>query len=195
MGGYFAETQIAPLLTQFALDHPLVELDIDLNNHNVPLPTGGVDLAIRAGPLETSGLIARRLTGFPFVTLASPRLLESIDLPSHPDLLDPAMCLSLGNRQWSFRRGKETVLVQPRGRFRANAGSLLIAAAVADTGIIQVPAYYGQSELSKGLLTPMLEAWTQDAEQFEFLIVYPPQRHLPMRLRALIDFLAGSFRR
>lgn len=195
MGGYFAETRIGPLLTQFALDHPLVELDIDLNNHNVSLPTGGADLAIRAGPLETSGLIARRLTGFPFVTLASPRLLESVGVPSHPDALDPAMCLSLGNRQWSFRRGKEAVLVQPRGRFRANAGNLLILAAVAGSGIVQVPAYYGQNELLKGSLTPILEAWTQDAEQFEFLIVYPPQRHLPMRMRALIDFLAGSFRR
>jgi DNA-binding transcriptional LysR family regulator len=195
MGGFFAETRLGPLLARFALDHPLVDLDIDLNNHNVSLPTGGVDLAIRAGPLEASGLIARRLIGFPFTTLASPRLLEKIGIVDHPDALDPVLCLSLGNRQWAFRNGKEAVVVQPRGRFRANAGNLLIAAAVAGTGIVQVPAYYGQNELAEGLLTPILEPWTQNAEQFEFLIVYPPQRHLPMRVRALIDFLTSSFRR
>lgn len=195
MGGFFAETRIGPLLARFTLEHPLVNLDIDLNNRNVSLPAEGFDLAIRAGPLEPSGLIARRLTGFPFVTLASPGLLDAIGVPKRPDDLDPALCLPLGQRTWSFRRGKRSVVVRPEGRFRANGGTLLIAAAVAGAGVVQLPAYYGIEELSSGALVPVLEPWNEDAEQFEFLIVYPPQRHLPMRVRALIDFLAGEFRR
>jgi DNA-binding transcriptional LysR family regulator len=194
MGGYFAETRIGPLLARFALDHPLVEVDIDLNNHNVSLPAEGVDLAIRAGPLQSSGLIARRLTGFPFVTLASPSLFDRTGVPQHPGELDPALCLSLGGREWSFRRGTQTVSVRPCGRFRANAGTLLLGAALAGTGIVRLPAYYGRKELSAGTVTSILEPWNDVGEQFEFLIVYPPQRHLPMRVRALIDFLAQSLR-
>lgn len=195
MGGTFAETRIAPLLTRFALDHPQVGVTVDLNSHNVSLTGDGFDLVVRAGPLEPSGLIGRRLTGFPLVTLAAPSLLESIGTPGRPDDLNPGLCLPLGERKWSFRRGKQTYVVHPAGRFQANFGTLLVGAAVAGAGIVQLPAYYGRAELAAGSLVAVLDAWKDDEEQFEFHIVYPPQRHLPLRVRALIDFLVGELKR
>lgn len=195
MGGFFAEARIGPLLARFALDHPQVSLAVDLNSRNVSLIGEGFDLAVRAGPLEPSGLIGRRLIGFPFLTVAAPSLLKFVGTPRRPEELDPALCLPLGEREWSFRRGKQTHSFRPTGRLRSNSGSLLVAAALVGAGFAQLPAYYGEAELASGSLVHVLDTWKEDEGGLEFYIVYPPQRHLPLRVRALIDFLVSELKR
>ena len=134
MGGVFAETRIAQILSRFAAQYPSVRIDAEMNSRNVALAEEGFDLAIRAGPLQTSALMARRLTDFSVVTLASPALVERTGLPLHPDDLDPALCLSLGDRPWSFRQGADVRTVQPQGRYRSNSGALVIEAAAEGIG-------------------------------------------------------------
>lgn len=194
MGGVFAETRVASVLSRFAAEHPAVRIDAEMNSRNVGLTEEGFDLAIRAGPLQPSNVIARRLTDFPIVTVAAPDLLERIGIPRHPRDLDPASCLSLGDRPWSFRKGSATQVVHPQGRYRSNSGALVIDAAVAGLGVAQVPAYYGAAELARGSVVQVLDDWIDEQQKFEFYIVYPPQHHLPTRIRTLIDFLVAAFR-
>ena len=193
VGGHFAEDYLTPLLLRFGQAHPALGLEIEVSSRNADLVEDGFDLAVRAGPLSPSSLVARRLVAFPLVTLAAPDLLAgSADL-THPGALDPALCLSLGHRRWTFRRGAETHAFAPEGRVHSNSGSTLIRAAVAGMGLVQVPGYYGRQELRQGLLRPVFEAWTPP-EPFEFHIVYPAQRRLPQRVRRLIDFLVQEIR-
>ncbi len=68
----FGTLQIAPLLGRFVARHPLVELDLGLNDRVVDLIEEGWDLAIRIGMLRDSSLVARRLAPCQTVVCASP---------------------------------------------------------------------------------------------------------------------------
>lgn len=191
MGGHFAETVLTPLLADFMALHPGVSIELEMTSRNVRLVEEDFDLAVRAGPLAPSSLIARRLIGFPLVTLAAPGLhAEGL---RHPRDLDPGTCLALGDRPWRFARLGENVTIVPEGRVRTNSGTLLVRGAVAGLGVIQVPSYYGAEEVEAGRLVRLLPEWSVGGE-FEFFVVYPEQRHVPSRLRALIDFLVGRVR-
>ena len=185
MGGYYAETVLAPLVGEFAALHPGIAIDLEVTLRNVRLVEEDVDLAIRVGPLESSSLVARRLCGFPMWTVCAPTLLETA--ATDPRALDPALCCALHDRSWDFRRGSKTVTVQPRGRLRSTSGALLVRAAVGGAGIIQVPSYFCEAELRSGRLIQLLRDWS--AGEMEFFLLYPAQRHLPARVRALISFL------
>lgn len=192
MGGYYAESRIALALADFGTLHPDVSIEVESSSRNVDLVEEGFDLAIRAGPLESSGLIARRLVGFPIVTLAAPALLARVGVPTHPRLLDPSLCLPLGSRSWSFRQAGEDYGLRPAGMFRSNGGAPLVTACVAARGFIRLPAYYGVEELAAASLVPVLSDWGDPQGEFVFHIVYPAQRHLPVRTRMLIDHLINQ---
>jgi DNA-binding transcriptional LysR family regulator len=190
MGGYYAETVLAPLLGEFAALHPGISLELEMTNRTVRLVEEDIDLAVRLGPLASSSMVARRLVGFPLLTLASPSLYAVP--PAHPRELDPRICHALHERPWVFSRAGERLTLQPEGRLRSSSGTLLVRAATAGTGAIQVPSYFGAEELSAGRLVRLLPEWS--AGELEFFLVYPEQQHLPARLRALIDFLTARVR-
>ncbi len=193
VGGHFAEGYVMPLLLDFAARHPGISVHIDLSSRNADIVEEGFDLAVRAGPLAASSLVARRLVGFPLVTLASPALLERTGPIAHPDRLDPAACLGLGERGWSFRKGRDERSIVPAGRIRSNDGATLVTAATASMGIAQVPGYYGRRELREGRLVAILTDWTPP-EPFEFHLVFPPQRRMARRVRELADHLTAGIR-
>ena len=192
VGGHFAEERLAPLLVDFGVKHPSLSLDIEVSSRNADLVEEGFDLAVRAGPLAMSNLVTRRLIAFPLVTMAAPGLIDRLDTISEPLALDPALCLSLGHRRWVFQRGAEEHAFAPLGRVHSNSGKTLVQAAVEGIGLVQLPGYYGRDEVRSRALVPILNDWASK-EPFEFFIVYP-QRRVPQRVRALIDFLIDEIR-
>ncbi|NMO21896.1 LysR family transcriptional regulator [Pyxidicoccus fallax] len=192
MGGHFAETVLAPLLGEFIALHPGISLELEMTNRAVRLVEEDFDLAVRLGPLAPSSLVSRRLVGFPLLTLAAPTLYATP--PVHPGALDPGTCLALHDRPWVFERAGERHVLQPGGRVRSGSGTLLVRAAVAGAGAIQVPSYFGAEEVAAGRLVQLLPEWSSAGGALEFFLVYPEQRHLPARLRALVDFLLDRVR-
>ena len=172
VGGHFAEDHLNPVLLRFVAAHPGIRLEVEVSSRNVDLVDEGFDLAVRAGPLQLSSLKTRRLTAFPVLTLAAPALLKALGTPKHSDELDPAHCLCLGGRPWTFHLGKENRRFTPQGRVVSNSGSTLIKAAVVGLGMVQLPGYYGPLEIEAGQLEPVLQDWASP-EPFEFHIVYP----------------------
>jgi len=168
MGGHYAETVLTPLLAEFMALHPGVSIELEMTSRNVRLIEENFDLAIRAGPLVPSSLIARRLIGFPLVTLAAPGLhAEGL---SHPRDLAPANCLALGDRPWMFDRLGENVTIVPEGQVRTNSGTLLIRAAVGGLGVLQVPSYYRAGEVETAQLQRLLPEWPLGGELDFFLV-------------------------
>lgn len=192
MGGHYAETVLAPLVAKFCAAHPEVSIELEMTSRNVAMLEENFDLAVRAGPLSHSTLVARKLVSFPLLTLAAPGYLDGKS--DDPRDLDPRHCLSFGKRPWSFRRGSEARSIKPEGRVSTNSGTLLVRSAVARSGIIQVPSYYGARELAAGTLVQVFPDWTA-TEEFDFFLVYPEQKHMPSRLRALIDYLVDHEKR
>ncbi|WP_087742938.1 MULTISPECIES: LysR family transcriptional regulator [unclassified Acidovorax] len=189
LAGKFAEDELVPLLTRFCVEHPQVQLDIDVSARNVDLLAEGFHLAVRMGPLQSSSsLVATRLLSLPMHVLASPKMLQSLPDIDSPADLPPEQCLSLGSRPWEFSKGKRRSGVKPAGRFSSNSGAAAIQAALDGLGIVSVPAYYAAGHVESGRLVRVLPDWTSTDESI-FYLVFPATRHMPLRVRRLIEYL------
>jgi DNA-binding transcriptional LysR family regulator len=192
MAGKFAEEQLVPVLTRFCNEHPNIRLTLDLSARNVDLMAEGFHLAVRMGPLESTGsLVATRLLSVPMLVLASPSLLADLPLIGSPADLLPAWCLPLANRPWDFIKGKKREGLLPAGRFSSNSGAAIVQAALSGLGVINAPAYYADRLIAEGRLQHILHDW-QSVEKSSFYLVFPAGRHMPLRVRKLIEYLQKS---
>jgi len=193
----FGAWQIAPLLSEFAQRHPLVTVELGLNDRLVDLAEEGWDLAIRIGSLSNSSLIARRIAPCRTVVCAAPSYLKARGKPSTVSSLADHNCLGYtlssvtGADRWVFgTRGEVTVPVS--GNLRANNGDALRAAAIAGQGLIYQPTFMIADDLRAGTLV----ALTLDQPTVEFggiYAVYLPDRNPAAKVRAFIDFIATHF--
>ena len=189
LAGKFAEEHLVPMLTRFCIEHPDIQLELDVSARNVDLIGEGFDLAVRMGPLgSSSSLVATRLVSIPMIVLASRKLLRKLPPIRSPADLPPQWCLPLVQRTWDFVKGDRREGVKPSGRFSSNSGAAAIQAAVDGLGIVNVPAYYGHALVADGRLKRILEGWNS-VEESMFYLVFPAERHRPLRVCRLIEFL------
>jgi DNA-binding transcriptional LysR family regulator len=193
----FGSRQIAPLLAEFAVRHPLVTAELGLNDRLVDLADEGWDLAIRIGNLSDSSLIARRIAPCRTVVCAAPSYLEAKGRPLTVSSLADHNCLgyTLSQRhpfdRWVFGT-RADVSVQVSGNLRANNGDALRAAAIAGQGVIHQPTFIVADDLRAGTLA----ALTLDQPTVELAGIYAvflPDRHPAAKVRAFIDFIATRF--
>ncbi len=193
----FGARQIAPLMGEFTRRHPHLTVELGLNDRLVDLADEGWDLAIRIGTLDSSSLIARKLTPCRTVVAASPAYLKAHGKPKKAAELSSHNCLGYtlsqmaGTDHWPFGPNGEK-LVPVGGNLRSNNGDALRAAAVAGQGIIYQPTFIVGDDLRAGTLV----ALNLDTPTYEFAgihAVYLPDRNPPAKLRAFIDFLAQRF--
>ena len=193
----FGTRQIAPLLAEFTERHPLVTVELGLNDRLVDLAEEGWDLAIRIGNLSNSSLIARRIAPCRIAVCAAPAYLKAHGTPLTVSSLAGHNCLgyTLSQRtpidRWVFG-ARADVSIQISGNLRANNGDALRAAALAGQGIIHQPTFIVADDLRAGTLV----ALTLDQPTVELggiYAVFPPDRHPPARVRAFIDFIAARF--
>jgi DNA-binding transcriptional LysR family regulator len=96
-----------------------------------------------------------------------------------------------GTEPWHFVSGGETVTVRPHGRFKADNGVALAAAAVAGLGIARLPDFLIESHIASGALEPVLAGYpTPDAGIY---VVRAASDFLPRKVRVLIDLLVERF--
>ena len=74
-----------------------------------------------------------------------------------------------------------------RGNAVINSGDALREAAVAGTGIAQGTWWLYRKDLERGDVRAILQDYAQEGAPVS--VLYPAQRHVPAKLRALIDFL------
>ena len=184
----FGEGHISPLLNEFLVQHPQVQLECQLTNQKVDLIDGGFDLAIRLGKLEDSSMKARRLSTRQLHLCASPEYLRNHGEPHSLSELQHHNCLLGTLDYWRFREnGKERIL-RVNGSIRTNGGLALVDAAHKGLGLVQLPDYYVRSHLEKGCLVELLPQFQPEEEGIWAL--YPHSRHLSTKVRLLVDFLA-----
>lgn len=140
-------------------------------------------------------LAGRRLGTVRWLLVASPGYLHERGTPVTPrDLLKHA-CIYLGetanDNRWRFRRGTETQSVEVKGRYIANHAGARLEAAQQGFGIASVPEFAAADALLSGELVQVLPDWRLEARAYvgEVWLLYPPNRFLPPKVRALIDYL------
>lgn len=192
----FGMRQIAPLLPEFAERHPRVTVELDLNNRVVDLIEEGWDLAIRIGRLSDSSLIARRLAVSRTVVCAAPSYLAARGVPRSVSDLAHHNCLGYTlSRQSSFDRWgfgtRGEISVPISGNLRSNNGEALRSAALAGQGLLKEPSFTVADDLREGRLIALrLDLPTTELDVHA---VFSPDRHLPAKVRAFVDFMVGRF--
>jgi len=192
----FGIDYLSPVLNEFLNLHPNISLDLDLNDRIVNIMEEKVDLAIRIGILDDSTLVARRLSSSPRVILASPAYLEKHGIPNKPEELSQHMGIEYSyaskTKYWRFQdKGKNWLSVNISSRFKANNGDVLLHAAIDGLGVLISPTFICSDAINKKLLIPILTNYKLAHDII--YVLYPQQNYLPIRIRALIDFLIKKF--
>ena len=188
----FGSTRLADALVPFTLNHPDVEIDLRLTDSRVAIVEEGFDLAVRVGRLRDSTLIVRKLSDMPLIVCAAPEYLDRYGRPREPEALATHNCLIDENHSessvWWFSTGRRGVSVKVGGSFAANSPGAIARMAIGGLGIARCPRYVVEAALDDGELERLLPNFTTD--EFVLYALYPPNRHLTARVRALIDHLA-----
>jgi DNA-binding transcriptional LysR family regulator len=180
-------TLLATLVRRFLQQYPKTEVELVVTNRVLDLIAEGVDLAIRAGDLADSRLIAKRFTVGHAGLWASPAYLKKRGVPSHPRELAPQECLQFSlfkNNRLELSNGKETARLVPAGRLRADDFEALKALALLGEGIVYLPSFMCAEEAKQNRLQRVLADWHGSAVTFS--LVYPAQRFVSPKVRAFI---------
>lgn len=191
----FGSTRLITPLRDFMAQHPEVVLDFRLTDTRVALIEEGLDLAIRIGALRDSTLIARKLSDMPLVICAAPDYLAQHGTPDHPRALSAHHCLINDARDmptsWTFHKAGRSHVVTVSGRFHANAPAAVAGMAIGALGIGICPLYTVEAALHDGRLIRLFKDYR--TTEMGLYALYPPNRHLTARVRALIDHLVAAF--
>ena len=187
--------RLAPLWSKFMEQHPDVLLDITLSDRVTDLVDEGYDLAVRIGQLPSSSLVSRRLSSMRLKLCASSAYLKSHGMPDEPQDLARHRVLSYSllstGDVWTLSMRTDpgriqTIEVKPA--MRSNNGDTCTQAAIAGQGIVLQPDFMVDEPLAQGRLIELLPQW--QAQEFGVYAVYPTRRHLPAKVRLMIDYLA-----
>ncbi|MBK1852493.1 MULTISPECIES: LysR substrate-binding domain-containing protein [unclassified Marinobacter] len=185
----FGEKVIAPLVNDFALRYPDLEVHMNLTNQTLDLVAEGYDLAVRMGKLEASSMMAKRLSSRTLYVCASPDYLSSYGIPHSLSELEQHNCLQGNLDYWRFQEKGKPRNIRITGNIKCNSGWSLLDAALKGIGIVQLPDYYVQPSLDSGQLIPLL-AHCQEEDDGVWAI-YPHNRYLSPKVRMLLDYLSN----
>ena len=191
----FGNLHLAPLWPRFIAQHPRVTLDVTLNDRTVDLVEEGFDIAVRITSLADSQLVSRQLASTRIVLCASPGYVAAHGAPTHPDELAQHRLIAYaywtGGDHWRFTGpgGEARVRVQPW--LHTNSGDTCRIAALHDQGVILQPDFLVGDDLRRGDLVELMPHWRSVTLGIHAL--YPTRKHLPMKTRHLVDFLADAF--
>lgn len=184
-------THLAPVMADLARRYPRLEVQTSYTDHMVDLVSDGFDVAIRAGYLEDSSLVARRIAPLHAKVVASPAYLAQHGMPASPaDLVDHE-ALTTGADSWRFNVKGETLIIHPTGRFKANHGQALLSAALEGLGIAMLPDFLTTPLIASGALVQVLADYpTPDAGLY---VVRLPGAQPPRKIKALTNILLEYF--
>ena len=188
---------IEQLLTEFLIAYPEVDLDVHYSQRKVDIVSEGFDLAIRAGVLKESNLIAKRLGTAKGIFIASPQYIAEHGEPTTIADLQHHRVISYANvgtpKYWEVTdiHGKaHGVNVNPR--IVTNSSEFEVAATCAGLGITKLPTHLCLDELQSGKLVQILA--DIELEDIGIYVVYPHRQYLSAKVKVFIEFMQSRLK-
>lgn len=188
----FGVLHIAPLLPEFMVLYPEVQVDMNLDDRVVDMIEPGYDLSIRGARLQDSSLVARPLVHCAHDIVASPDYLKRCGTPVTPaDLSDHNVLLfryQESASEWVFQDiADEHLSVVVSGNLRMNNSLALREAALKGHGIIRIPRFAIVDDLESGRLVSVLDGFR--VPDLTIYAVYPDRRSMSPKVKAFVEFL------
>lgn len=189
-----ASMLVMPYLPEFHVRYPELKLELFTDDRFADLVLDNFDAGIRMQRMLQKDMVAVPLDhGQQHVVVASPGYLAQHGQPATLQELQQHDCLryrfpgSSKLEPWYFNNGAEHLTQEINGRLIFNENQLLKDAAIAGLGLTQRVRAAVHQELQSGQLQEVLQDFSCLAPGF--FIYFPAGRHMPLKLRALIDFM------
>ena len=191
----FGRLHISPRIPRLLDRYPELLVELHMSDNVTDLITGGIDLAIRGGPMTEASLVARRVVISPRYVVASADYLSRYGEPAHPSDLSSHSCIVFLNHvtphKWSFEGPDGEIAVPITGRLRTDCSETMREAVLGGISIAFAPAWLFAADLAAGRVRAVLRGFR--TEPVLLHAIYPSRRNLASRTRAVIDFLVEEF--
>jgi DNA-binding transcriptional LysR family regulator len=190
----FGESIILPLIHDFRLLYPNVELELELTERVVDLIEENIDIAIRSGRLPDSTMIAKHLAYNNFLLCASPQYLSANNTPQQPDDLSKHQCI-----RYSYSRWKDWYLMAKDKRKLTINNSISINSVngqkqlvLNHSGIALMPKWAVTKELDNGSLVQLMpkQIFSPYEEITATYAIYLKRDLVSPKTRVFLDFIA-----
>jgi len=191
----FGTLQLGPAIADFMALYSELRIHLVLSDEQIDPVQGGHDVTLRIADLESSSLIARKIVAIDRVICASPSYLDQHGVPEHPGDLRRHALLTYGflltGNQWKLTGEDGEHWIQPEWTLCANNAEVLRDAAIKGRGVALLPMFIAGQALRAGTLRTFLGGFK--APPLTLYAIYPPTRHLAVKVRLFIDFLVERF--
>jgi len=195
----FGRMHVAPVVTEFLVKHPAVQVELMLLDRVIDLVEEGIDAGVRIGRLPDSSLVAIPVGQTRRVVCASPAYLRHAGTPRSPDELAAHRCVSFvgltpGN-EWTFAaaasgdRGIRTPVIPALATNQVDAA---LDACVRGVGLGQFLCYQVQALQDSGKLKRVLRE--HESAPLPIQVIYAHARLLSSNVRAFVDWTVPRLR-
>ncbi|MHB2267650.1 LysR family transcriptional regulator [Aliihoeflea sp. PC F10.4] len=197
--GSQAREMILPHLPAFLDRYPQIDLHLSEADRFVDPVREGFDCVIRAGASQESDLVGRQIALLREATIASAGYVQRFGMPKRWDKLDGHRMVGFHSSRLGavmpleFQVDGELRTVTLPTRLVVSGTESLLAAALEGIGIIQVPRYSIRAHIERGALVEMLAQTPPSPTPIH--VLYPPNRHLSLRVRVFIDWIVELYRK
>jgi DNA-binding transcriptional LysR family regulator len=196
----FARSILGPSMGDFLTMYPELRLRLELLNGGESPREGALDVLIRAGALEDSGLLMKPLMRIRLGAYASPAYLKNHKLPECPADLRQLSCIatSCDTRgepgdftTWRLRRNAELEEVRVDARVAVPDPTMNHQLALAGAGVALLAQSVVRADVEQGRLIRVLADWEPDPVELHAL--YPSRLDSSPKVRAFLQFLRQRF--
>ena len=193
----FGRVLIAPRLHTLLERHPELSVDLLLDDRQMDLVQEGIDVALRVGALPPDApYVARRIGSFQRLVVAASSYFERHAEPQTPADLARHECIQYerhsGPGLWTLNGPDGEFEVPVSGRFHTDSAEAAREAVLTGLGLAVLSAWLVRRELRDGTVRAVLQDYKPPLVPVH--AIYPSQRNLAARTRALLDFLVRDLR-
>ena len=191
----FGTLYLAPVVADFMETYPQLKIQLVLSDQQIDPVQESFDVTLRIADLPSSSLIARKIAPARRVICAAPAYLQRRGTPNHPHELRNHECLTYGHlatgSQWKLTGPDGEHWIPVSWTLCSNNAQVLYDAALKGRGIALLPTFIAGPNLRTGALRVVLSDYKPP--ELAVFAIYPQTRHLSVKARAFIDFLAERF--
>ncbi len=182
-----AQTLLPKIISKFNSKHPRVEIQTLITNDFLDLAKENIDLSFRAGKLQDSILIQKKIMAVSFILVCSKKYLQKFGKPQNLKDLNSHKFLSFtpGERTWL----EDDLDIKPF--LKSDSIPMLLNMAINNDGITALPDYFCKDALKSGALVRIFPSWSSKSENIHML--YHPLKNSSKKIKIFIATVKQYF--